>query len=160
MDDELAAVVEILNGMLPDQGLAVALILDDAGESVRADLLAHEPLGHVVFAVADRAGVCIRALAHHEADAALTAGKLRHLVLLVHGVDGLAADGALGGCALALVKDHVVAAVGALAAGQLVRADVDGVAAGAVDLFARKESGARFRVFAAVWAFDYEFRHW
>jgi len=60
---------------------------------------------------------------------------------------------------LGLVEDHVVAAVRTLAAGELVRADVDRVAAGTVDFFAGKEAGFGFGVFPTVGAFNDEFGH-
>ena len=159
MDDELRAVVEVLNRVLPDQGLVVALVLDDAGEAVFFDLLAHQPLGDEVFKVADRANVFLRVLARAQTHAALLAGEFGHLVLIGGGVDQLTADRAFGPVALRLVKDHVIAAVGALAGGDLVRVHVDGVAAGAVDLFAREKSSPRLRIFPAIRAFDNKFRH-
>jgi hypothetical protein len=69
------------------------------------------------------------------------------------------ADGAFGPVSLGLVEDHDVAAVGALPAGELVRAHIDDVAAGAVDLLPGKEPGLRFRIPPANRAFDNEFGH-
>ena len=159
MDDELASIVEVLDGVLPDEGVPVPLIFDDAGEAVRSDLLAQQALRHVVFTVANGAGICTGALGHPQADATLTAGELRRFVLLSAGVDGLMADGALGCRPLGLVENHGVAAVGALAATELVRAHVDDVAAGTVDLLPGKEPGLGFRVPPAYGAFDYESGH-
>ena len=59
--------------------------------------------------------------------------------------------------ALRLVKDHVVAAVRTLTAGQLVRADVDHVAAGTVDFFTREESFPRLSIASAGRTFNYKF---
>ena len=91
--------------------------------------------------------------------AALAAGELRHLVLLVHGVDGLVTDGTPSLVTGSLVKDHRVAAVGALPRRHLIRADVDGVAAGAVDLLPGKEPGFTLGKLAAVGTFYYKFSH-
>lgn len=139
VDDELGPHVEILHGVLPDQGLVVALVLNDAGQTGMLDLLRFQPLGHIVHRIADRAGVCTGALAGLEEDAALGAVELGHFGLLRLGVDGLPADGALGLLPFGLVKDHLVAAVGALPGGQLVHAHIDDVAAGAVDLLPAKK---------------------
>ena len=61
--------------------------------------------------------------------------------------------------ALGLVEHDHVAAVWALAPGQLVRADVDRVPARAVDFLSRKEAGSGFRKFPAVGTFNYKFAH-
>ena len=159
MDDELRAHVEVLDGVLPHQGLIVPLVLDDAGQALLFDLLSHEALLHVVHAVADGAGVCTGALAGLEPHAALGAGELLHFVLLRLGVDGLVTHRTLGLFPLGLVEHHFIAAVGALPGGQLVGAHVDGVPAGAVDLLSREEARLGLRVFPAVGTFDYKFRH-
>lgn len=91
--------------------------------------------------------------------AALLAGEGDGLVLLRHGVDGLAAHGALGAGPLGLVEDHVVAAMGAAAARQLVRPHVDYVPAGTFDPLPGKEPGPRLHILPANRAFDYELRH-
>lgn len=109
--------------------------------------------------VADGAYVGAGSLGGAQTDAALAAGKLHGLVLLGHGVDGFAADRAFCLIPLALIEDHIVAAVGAGAAGQLIRADVDGVAAGTVDFLSRKEAGLGLGVAPTVGAFDDKFRH-
>lgn len=56
-------------------------------------------------------------------------------------------------------KNDIVAAVGTGTRCHLVRADVNGVIAGAVDFFLGEEAVGSFSVFAAGWAFDDEFRH-
>jgi hypothetical protein len=109
--------------------------------------------------VADGAGVAGGTLGGVQADAALGAGELDGLILLGHGVDGLAADGALSIGTLALVEDHVVAAMGADTAGELFGADVDDVTAGAVDFLSGEEAGLGFYVFTAIGTFHYKFRH-
>ena len=159
VDDELGAEVEVLDGVLPDQCFAVALILDDAGKAVALYLLGFQALRHIVDMVADGAYVGGCTLGGTQTDPALTAGEFHGLVLLCHGVDGLAADRALGLCALALVKDHIVPAVGTGAACQLVRADIDGAAAGTVDFLSCKEPGLCFRIAPAVGTFNDKFRH-
>ena len=159
VDDELGPHVEILHGVLPDQGLVVALVLNDAGQTGMLDLLRFQPLGHIVHRIADRAGVCTGALAGLEEDAALGAVELGHFGLLRLGVDGLPADGALGLLPFGLVKDHLVAAVGALPGGQLVHAHIDDVAAGAVDLLPGEEAGFCLGVFAAAGTFNDKFGH-
>lgn len=50
-------------------------------------------------------------------------------------------------------------AAGGLAAGKFVRADTNGIAAGAVDFLSREEGGFSFGVAPAVGAFDYNFGH-
>lgn len=160
VDNELGAQVEVLNGVLPDQGFVAALIFDDAGKAVLLDLFGLDPLRHIIHMVADRAYVRAGPLSRPQPHPALSAGKLHRLVLLRHGVDGFPADGALGIFALALVKDHLVAAVRALAACQLVCADIDGVAAGAVDFLSRKEACFGLGVAPTVGAFDYKFGHY
>ena len=145
--------------MLPDQSFAVALILDDGGKAVALDLLGFQALRHIVDMVADGTYVGGCTLGGTQTHAALTAGEFHGLVLLCHGVDGFAADRALGLRALALVKDHMVPAVGTGAACQLVRADIDGAAAGTVDFLSCKEPGLCFRVAPAVGTFNDKFRH-
>ena len=159
VDDELRAEVEVLNGVLPHQCFVVALILDDAGKAVLADALLHDLRGNIVVVVAHRADEVRRRLGRAQPHAALAAGELRHLVLLVHGVDGLVADGTPSLVTCGLVKDHRVAAVGALPRRHPVGADVDGVTAGAVDLFPGKEPGLTLGKLAAVGTFYYKFSH-
>lgn len=50
-------------------------------------------------------------------------------------------------------------AAGGLAAGKFVRADTNGIAAGAVDFLSREEAGFGFGVAPAMGAFDYKFGH-
>ena len=121
------------------------------------DFLHLNPLSHVVDAVADRTCVCSSSDGRAQAHTALLAGKLRRVGLAVHGVNGLMADRALGVFTLALVKDHVVAAVRALTAGHNLRADVDNVAAGALDFLPGEESGASLSEASAGGTFYYEF---
>ena len=109
--------------------------------------------------VADGADVGTGALGSMQADAALAAGKLHGLVLLGHGVDGLVTNGAPGLVAFALVKDHRIAAVGAQTAGQLVRADINRMTAGAVDFLSCEEACLGFSIPSAGRAFNNEFRH-
>ena len=127
--------------MLPDYRLVVALILDDAGQAVLLDMLGGDALLHVILKIADGADICTGALACTQTHSALCAGKFFRLLLLCHGVDGLTADWTLGFFALGLVKDYRITAVGAGAAGQLIGVDIDGVPAGAVNLFSGKEAG-------------------
>ena len=145
--------------MLPDEGAVVPLILDDAGQPLPADALGLHPLNYVVLEVTHGAGVPSRALGGLQVDAALLAGEGDGLVLLRHGVDGLAAHGALGAGSLGLVKDHVVAAMGAAAAGQLVRPHVDDVPAGTLDPLPGEEPRLRLHILPAYRAFDDKFRH-
>ena len=159
VDDQLRAEVKVLNRVLPDERFVVALIFDDAGKPVLFDLLGCDPLGHIVHAVADRAGVARRGLVRAQADATLRAGKLHSAGLLGHRVDRLMADRAERFFALGLVKHDHVPAVRALAPGQLVRADVDRVPARAVDFLSRKEPRPGFCVFPTVGTFDDKFTH-
>ena len=159
VDDELGAEVEILDGVFPDERFAVALVFDDAGKAVLPNLFGLEALGHVVFKIAHRAGVALRPARYAQAHAALAAGELHRFGLFGHGVDGLAADGAARVLPPGLVEDHVVAAMGTGAAGHFVRADVDGIAAGAVDLLAGEKARLGFHVLPAARAFDDEFGH-
>ena len=159
VDDQLRAQVKVLDGMLPDEGISVTLVLDHAGQAVLADLLRLDPLGYVIYMIADRAGICSRSFGRGQAHATLGAGELHGLVLLCHGVDGFAADRALGLRALALVKDHMVPAMGTGAACQLVRANIDGAAAGTVDFLSCKEPGLCFRVTPALGTFYYKSRY-
>lgn len=159
VDDKLRAEIEVLNGVLPHQCFVVALVLDDAGETILADALLHDLRGNIVVVVANRADEVCRRLGCTQSHAALAAGELRHLVLLVHGVDGLVADGTPSLITCGLVKDHRVAAVRALPGRHPVRADVDGVTAGAVDLFPGKEPGFALGKLATVGTFYYKFSH-
>ena len=159
VDNELRTQVKVFNGMLPHQGIAVALVLDDAGKAVLFDLLGLDPLRYIVHMIADRAYVGADPLCRPQPHPALAAGEFHGFVLLRHGIDWLSADGALGILALALVKNHLVAAVGTPAACQLVRADINGIAAGAVDFLSREEAGFGLRITPTVGAFDYKFGH-
>ena len=149
MDDELRAVIEVLNRVLPDERLVVSLKFDDAGEAVLFDLLRDDALLHIVDAVTYRAGVLLRAAVGKQTHAALRAGKFYHSVPLGGGVYRLAAYGADGFIALGLVKDNVVAAVRAAAACHLIRADVYRVPARAVDFLTCKEPGLCLGIFPA-----------
>lgn len=93
VDDQLRAQVKVLDGMLPDEGISVTLVLDHAGQAVLADLLRLDPLGYVIYMIADRAGICSRSFGRGQAHATLGAGKLHSLALLLHGIDGLGAEG-------------------------------------------------------------------
>ena len=159
VDDKLRPQVKILDGVLPHQGFVVALIFNDAGKAVPLDFLGFQPFRHIVDVVAHRANIAACPLGCPQPHTALGAGKFNGFVLLRTGVDGLPAHGALGACPPALVKHHVVAAVGTGAAAELVRADINGVAAGAVNLLARKKAGLGFRITPTVGAFDYKFGH-
>ena len=159
VNDELGTVVEVLDRMLPDEGRVVALILDYGGEAVLFDLFLRDSFRDVVVKVTDGADVVRCGLRGPEPDAALRAGKFNGLVLLRLGIDGFAADGAFCRRSLRLVENDLVAAVRALAACKLVRADVDHEAAGAVDLFPGEESRLRLSVLPAARAFDNEFGH-
>lgn len=109
--------------------------------------------------VTHRASIAGGSPGRAQPDAALAAGEFHGLVLLRPGIDGLPAHGALGIRAPALVKHHIVAAVGTGAAAELVRADINGIAAGAVDFFARKEASLCFGITPTIGAFDYKFGH-
>ena len=159
VDDKLRPQVKILDGVLPHQGFVVALVLNDAGKAVPLDFLGFQPFRHIVDMVAHRANIAACSLGCPQPHTALGTGKFNGFVLLRHGVDGLPAHGALGVRPPALVKHHVVAAVGAGAAAELVRADIDGVAADAVNLLACKEAGLGFRIAPAMGTFNYKFGH-
>ena len=159
VDDELGAEIKILDGVLPHQGFVVALVLNDAGKAVPLDFLGFQPFRHIVDMVAHRANIAACPFGCPQPHTALGAGKFNGFTLLRHGVDRLPADRALGILPPALVEHHVVAAVGTGAAAELVRADIDGVAAGAVDLLARKEAGLGLGVTPTIGAFDYKFGH-
>lgn len=121
------------------------------------DLFGGDALSYVVDAVADWAGVCSSALSGAQTDAALRARELNGLALLRHSVDRLMTDRAFCLFALRLVKDYVVAAVRALAAGQLVRADVDDVTAGTVNFFTCEEPFPRLSIASAGRTFNNKF---
>lgn len=109
--------------------------------------------------VADGADVCSRGLACAQTDAALPAGKLRGLIAVGLRVYRLAADGTARPFTLALVEYDGVAAVRTFAACHFVGADVDSVAAGAVDFLPCEEPRLGLCVFPAVRALNYKFRH-
>lgn len=159
MDDQLRAEVEVLNRVLPNERFVVALILDDAGKAVLFDLLSRDPLGYVVHAVADGAGIGRGRLACAQADAALRAGKLHSAGLLGHRVDRLMADRAERFFALGLVKHDHVPAVRALPPRQLVRAHINCVAARTVNFLSRKEPRPSLRIFPTVGTFNHKFGH-
>ena len=58
MNDELRAEVEVLNGVLPYEGVVVALVFNDACKAVLLNLFGHKAFLHVVLKIADGAGVC------------------------------------------------------------------------------------------------------
>ena len=159
VDDQLGTQVEVLNGVLPDQGIRIAFVFNDGGKTLLLDLFSLDPLGHIVYMVADGAGVCRGGLGGAQPDAALGAGKFHGLILLRHGVDGLTANRTLGSGTLALVEYHIVAAVDAGAAGQLVGAHIDGVTAAAVDLLLGKEAGLGLYIFPTIGTFHNKFSH-
>ena len=159
VDDQLGTIVEVLDGVLPHEGVVVALILDDAGQAVPADLLRDEPLLHVIFTVADRADERRRALSRRQPDAALAAGEGLALLLVGQRVHRRLADWALRVRALGLIEYDLVAAVRALAGRQLVRAHVDDVPAGAFDLLPRKETRPGLGILAAGGTRDCKLRH-
>ena len=159
MDDQLRAEVEVLNRVLPDERFVVTLILDDAGKAVLFDLLGRDPLGHVVHAVADGAGIGLRGLIRAQTHAALRAGKFYGVGLLRHRVDRLMADRAERLFPLGLVEHDHVPAVRALPPRQLVRAHVDRVAARTVDLLTRKEACLGLCKFPTVGTFNDKFTH-
>ena len=157
MYNQLGAVVKILDGMFPDQCFVVALILDDTGKTVFFDLLFFDLLCHIVYEVTNRAGVACRTFGSAQPHPALGAGEFHHLVLLCHRIDGFVADRAFGAFAHALVKQHHIAAVRALAACHFVGAHMDGITAGAVDFLAGKKARAPLGIATAVGAFNYKF---
>ena len=159
MDDQLRTEVKVLDRVLPDKRFVVTLVFDDAGKAVLFDLLGRDPLGNVVHAVADRAGIGRRRLACAQADAALRAGKLYGIGLLRQRVDRLMADRAERLFALGLVIDDRVAAFRAFASRQFFCAHVDRVAACALDLPFCKQAGAGLSVIPTFWAFNDKFAH-
>lgn len=149
VDDELRAVIEVFNRVLPDERLVVALKFDNAGEAVFLDFLGDDALLHIVDAVAHGAGEFLRTSVGKQTHAALRAGKFYHFVPLSGGVYCFTADGADSFIALRLVKDNVIAAVRTAAACHLIRADVYRVPARAVDFLTCKEPGLCFGIFPA-----------
>jgi hypothetical protein len=109
--------------------------------------------------VADGAGVEVSALGSAQTDAALGAGEFYGLFLLGTGVNGLSANGTLGGGSLALVKHYIIAAMGADTAGELVGAHINGMTAGAVDFLFGKKAGFCFHILAALGTRDYKVSH-
>ena len=154
VDNQLGAEVEVLDGMLPHQRLAVALVPDDAGETVPPDILSLQTLGDIVFKVAHRTNVRLCTARRAQPHAALATGEFCHPARPGHGIDRLAADGTSGVRALRLIEHHVVAAMRTGAARHPVRADVDGIAAGTVDLPAGQEARLCFHVLPASGTFD------
>ena len=157
--DQLRPEIEILNRVLPYDRVLRALVFNDARKPVLANLLGLNPLAQVVFAIAHGANERARALRRAQPHAALAARKFNHLILLSAGVDALAANGAFRVRAFGLVEHHVVSAMRANAAGELIRAHVDHIAARAIDLFSGKEAGFRLGKPPALRAFNHEFRH-
>ena len=159
VDDKLRTQIKVLDRVLPHQGFVVALILNDAGQTVPLDFLGFQPFRHIVDMVAYRANIAACPLGCPQPHTALGAGEFNGFILLRHGVDGLPADRALGILPLALVKDHLVAAVGTGTAAELVRADINGIAAGTINFLLRKEACFGLGVAPTVGAFNYKFRH-
>lgn len=159
VDDELGPHAEVLDGVLPHQGLVVPLVLNDAGKAAVLDLLDHEPLGHVVLIVAHRADVSIRRLGRTQTHPTLGTGKFLHLTPLDHGVDRLMAHGAEGLLSLDWSNTTIFPQWRPLPPSNLVRADVDGVPAGAVYLLPGKKAGAGLGEYATVGRFNNEFCH-
>ena len=145
--------------MLPHQGFVVPFIFDDAGQALLADLLRHQTFRHIIYEVADRAGIGGGPFICHQPHAALAAGEFLHLGLLRHGVDGFMADRTKCLLPLGLVKHHLVAAVGAGTSRQFLRLYINGVPAGAVDLLSCKKSRFRFHIPPAVGTLHDKFCH-
>ena len=57
VDDQLGSQVEVLNGVLPDESLVVAFILDYGSETVLLDFLALDPFCYIVNVVANRTDI-------------------------------------------------------------------------------------------------------
>ena len=159
MDDQLRTQVEVLNGVLPDQGVCIALIFDDGGQTVLLDSFGLQPLHHIVFMVAHRAGVGACVPVGGQTDAALGAAKLRHFNSVQRSLHLLAAHRAADLGTVGLVMDKGVAAMGALPGSQLLGTHIDGVTAGAIDLLSRKNTGLCLYILAAAGAFHYKFSH-
>ena len=160
MNDQLGAIIEILNRVLPDEGAVIAFILDDAGQAVFADLFRHQPFLDVVFKVADRAHKYRCASRCGEAHAALLAGEHLQLLLIGHGVYLALADRAYGIRSFGLIKNDLVAAVRALPCGQLISPNIDDISAGTPNILFGEESGLPLSIFPAYRAFDCELGHW
>ena len=58
VNDELRAEIEVLNGVLPHEGVVVTLVFYDACKAVLLNLFGYQALLHVVLKIADGAGVC------------------------------------------------------------------------------------------------------
>ena len=159
MDDQLRTEVEVLDRVLPDERFVVALVFDDAGKTVFFDLLSRDPLGDIVHAVADGAGIGRRSLIRAQTHAALCTGKLYGVGLLRHRVDWFMADRAKRLFTLGLVKHDHVPTVRALPPRQLVRAHINCVAARTVNFLSRKEPRPSLRIFPTVGTFNHKFGH-
>lgn len=109
--------------------------------------------------VADGTGVGFRVFGGGQPDAALGAGELHQLGIALAGQNLLPAHRAADFLPVRGVVHKGVAAVWADPAGQAVGADIDGVAAVAVDFPAGKEAGLGLGIAPAVGAFDYKFGH-
>ena len=145
--------------MLPDQSICVTLVLDDGCQTVLFDFFGLQPFYHIVYMVANRTDVCSGAIGGIQPDTALGAAKLHSFVLVGHSVDRLTTDRALGICALALIEHHIIAAMGTNTTGQFIRADIDGVAAGAINLLSCKEARFCFSIFSTIGALHNKFSH-
>ena len=128
---KLRAEVEVLYRMLPHKSIVISLVFDYARQPVLFDALLRKLALNIVHAVADGAGTCMRVFRGNELNSALCAGKLLYLCLVGHFVYLLMADGADSRITLTLVENDIIAAVGALAARQLICLYIKGITAAA-----------------------------
>ena len=159
MHDQLRTQVEIFNGVFPDESLVVALILNDAGESLILDFFLCHLCLDIDHCFAERTGVMLCIFVCGEIAGAGRTGEFHLVENAVAGVDLFLTHRAKCLFALGLVKNDVVSAVRANTGSHFVRFHMDGIPTGAVDLFPGEKIGRCFGIFAAGRAFDYKFGH-
>ena len=159
MDDELTAGYKVGDGVLPHEGLVVALIADDRRNARVTDPGLLDFRLNVRHGVAHGAGDVPGGLVGLQLTAAGAAGKV-HQVAEIRAGDKLSvADGTFGAAALGLIVDHAVAAGGAALRGHAVGFDIDNVAAAAADMPAGKKTGGGFNIVPAYGAGNHELAH-
>ena len=128
---ELRAKVEVLDRVLPDNGIVVALIFYDTCKPVLFYSLLRELFLYIVHAITDGTGICCSIFRSDKLYAALSAGKFLHpghIGLLVY---FLPTDGAKRAVAFGLIEHDLISAVGAFAACELIGFYFKGITAAA-----------------------------
>ena len=157
-----AAGIEILNGVLPDQGVVIAFVFDGADEVALCNSLLLQDIGHVDLGITDRTGDgCIFRGRFFGIDLAGTLGaaNLHHIIEVFPGMYGLFTYRADCLFALSGIDHNLVAAMGAFFRYKAILSNVNDPSAGTMNGLFRKEGIGRRMHCAAYGTFDYKIAH-